>query len=134
MVRALAALSRGGLRFVPQPAEGVTYARKLTNDETRIDWRAPARAVHDLVRGLSPVPGAFTTIDLGRGPERIRVLRTALASGAGEPGTALDDTLTVACGEGAVRLLEVQRAGSKAMRADEFLRGLKVPKGTRFGA
>jgi methionyl-tRNA formyltransferase len=133
MVRALAALSRGALGFVPQPAEGVTYARKLTNEETRIDWSRPARAVHDLVRGLSPVPGAFTTLDTGRGPERLRVLRVAATPGSGPPGTALDDALAIACGEGALRLVEVQKAGSKAMRAEEFLRGVKVAAGSRIG-
>lgn len=133
MVRALAALSRGALGFVPQPAEGVTYARKLTNEDTRIDWSRPAKEVHDLVRGLSPVPGAFSTLDSGRGAERLRVLRGAPVDGSGPPGTALDDALTIACGEGALRLLEVQKAGSKAMRADEFLRGVRVPAGTRLG-
>lgn len=133
MVRALAALSRGALGFVPQPAEGVTYARKLTNEDTRIDWSRPAKEVHDLVRGLSPVSGAFSTLDSGRGAERLRVLRGAPVDGSGPPGTALDDALTIACGEGALRLLEVQKAGSKAMRADEFLRGVRVPAGTRLG-
>ena len=133
MARALAALSRGGLGFTPQPDAGVTYAKKITNEDSRIDWAAEAGAVHDLVRGLSPFPGAFTAIDLGKGPERLKVLRTVRVDGTGEPGTALDDGLAVACGSGAVRLLEVQRAGSKPMRAEDFLRGAKVPAGTRFG-
>jgi methionyl-tRNA formyltransferase len=132
MVRALAALSRGGLVFTPQPADGVTYAAKITNEDSRIDWTAPARAVHDLVRGLSPFPGAYTGIDLGKGPERLKVLRTALAQGEGEPGTVLDDGLTVACGEGAVRLLHLQRSGGKALPAAAFLRGVGVPAGTRL--
>jgi methionyl-tRNA formyltransferase len=133
MARALAALSRGGLGFTPQPDAGVTYAKKITNEDSRIDWAAEAGAVHDLVRGLSPFPGAFTAIDLGKGPERLKVLRTVRVDGTGEPGTAFDDGLAVACGSGAVRLLEVQRAGSKPMRAEDFLRGAKVPAGTRFG-
>ncbi len=133
MARALAALSRGGLGFTPQPDEGVTYAKKITNDDSRIDWSAPAQSVHDLVRGLSPFPGAFTAIDLGKGPERLKVLRTQRVAGDGPPGTTLDDVLTVACGEGAVRLLEVQRAGSKPMRVEDFLRGTKAPAGTRLG-
>ncbi len=98
MARALAALSRGGLGFRPQPEEGVTYAAKLVNDDARIDWSKAASVVHDLVRGLSPFPGAFTTIDLGRGPERLKVLRTERVEGRGEPGTTLDTALTVACG------------------------------------
>ncbi len=132
MVRALAALSRGGLAFTPQPEEGVTYAAKITNDEARIDWAKPARSVHDLVRGLSPFPGAFAEADFGKGPERIKVLRSTMASGRGEPGTVLDDALTVACADGAVRLLSVQRAGSKAMSATDFLRGVPVAPGTRL--
>ncbi|WP_293854597.1 methionyl-tRNA formyltransferase [uncultured Alsobacter sp.] len=133
MVRALPALSRGGLVFTPQPAEGVTYAAKITNEEALVDWSRPAGAVHDLVRGLSPFPGAFTTIDLGKGPERLKVLRTARAQGRGEPGTTLDGQLTVACGDGAVRLLQVQRSGGKPMPASDFLRGVPVPPGTRLG-
>ena len=133
MVRALPALSRGGLVFTPQPAEGVTYAAKISNEEALVDWSRPAGAVHDLVRGLSPFPGAFTTIDLGKGPERLKVLRTARAQGRGEPGTTLDGQLTVACGDGAVRLLQVQRSGGKPMPASDFLRGVPVPPGTRLG-
>ena len=134
MVRALAALSRGGLAFTPQAEQGVTYAHKIANEDARIDWGRPAQAVHDLVRGLSPFPGAFATVDLGRGPERLKVLRTALLPEAsGEPGVAIDDRLTVACRDGAVRLLQVQKAGSKAMAAEDFLRGVAVPAGTRFG-
>jgi methionyl-tRNA formyltransferase len=132
MVRALAALSRGGLGFTPQAEEGVEYARKITNEEARIDWLRPAQAVHDLVRGLSPFPGAFTEVDLGRGPERLKVLRTAMVGGSGEPGTVLDGELAVACGAGAVRLLQVQRAGGKPMAAAEFLRGVPVTTGARF--
>ena len=133
MVRALAALSRGGLAFTPQPEEGATYAKKITNDDARIDWSAEAASVHDLVRGLSPFPGAFTTVDCGKGPERLKVLRTVRTDPAGVAGTALDDTFTVACGSGSIRLVEVQRAGSRPMRAEDFLRGTRIPAGTRFG-
>ena len=132
-VRALAALSRGGLTFTPQPEEGVAYAHKIANEDACIDWSRPSGEVHDLVRGLSPFPGAYTTIDLGRGPERLKVLRTACAQGMGVPGTVLDEQLTVACGEGAIRLLSVQRAGSRAMDAGEFLRGVPVAPGARLG-
>jgi methionyl-tRNA formyltransferase len=128
--RALAALSRGTLAFTPQPEEGVTYAKKITNDDARINWSQSAQAVHDHVRGLSPFPGAFCIIDGTKGPERMKVLRTERADGQGMPGTALDDRLLIACGDGAVRLLEVQRAGSKPMKADDLLRGFAVAKGT----
>jgi methionyl-tRNA formyltransferase len=132
MVRALAALSRGGLSFTPQPEEGVTYAHKLKNDDGRIDWTQPAAALHDQVRGLSPFPGAFFGADSGKGPERVKVLRTARASGAGEPGTLLDAAGTVACGEGALRLMQVQPAGKQPMGAAEFLRGRRLAAGARL--
>lgn len=128
--RALAALSRGTLAFTPQPEEGVTYAKKITNDDARIDWTQSAQAVHDHVRGLSPFPGAFCMIDGAKGPERMKVLRTKRVDGQGVPGKALDDRLLIACGDDAVRLLEVQRAGSKPMKADDLLRGFAVAKGT----
>src|SRR5919107_5846409 len=132
MVRALAALSRGALSFTPQPAEGVTYAHKITNEECRIDWREPAASVHDQVRGLSPFPGAFFTAESGKGPERVKVLRTARAEGTGAPGTLLDPAGTIACGEGAVRLVQVQPAGKQGMGADEFLRGRRLAPGARL--
>jgi methionyl-tRNA formyltransferase len=141
MVRALAALSRDGLSFVPQllsqaAAGGVTYAKKLDKAETRIDWSLPAAAVHDHIRGLSPEPGAWFEADLGRGPERIRALRSTLADGsvpAGTPpGTVLDAALTIACGVGAVRLLSVQRAGKAPLPAADFLRGTPVAAGVRL--
>ncbi|MBN9049337.1 MAG: methionyl-tRNA formyltransferase [Rhizobiales bacterium] len=128
MVRALGALERGTLTATPQPVDGVTYAAKLTNAETRIDWGKPARAVHDHIRGLSPFPGAW--FDLGG--VRVKVLRAALADGSNTPGTVLDDVLTIACGDGAVRLLNVQRAGKQPMSAEDFLRGNSVSAGARL--
>jgi methionyl-tRNA formyltransferase len=133
MVRALAALDRGSLSFVPQADEGVTYAAKIDKAEARIDWSRPASEIHNKVRGLSPFPGAWFEVDLGKGPERVKVLRTTLAAGTGAPGTLIDNDLTVACGEGAVRLVEVQRAGAKAMKAIDFLNGAKVGPGAVFG-
>jgi methionyl-tRNA formyltransferase len=132
MVRALAALSRGALSFTPQPEEGVTYAHKLRNEDALIDWTSPAQAVHDHIRGLSPFPGAYFTADFGKGPERVKVLRAAPAAGSGEPGTLLDGDAAVACGEGAVRLIQVQRAGKAPLAADEFLRGVRLGPGARF--
>ena len=129
MIRALGALERGGLSFTPQPEGGVTYAAKITNEEARIDWRAPAAAVHDHIRGLSPFPGAYAEADLGRGPERVKVLRSRLAEGAGPPGTLLDRDGTIACGEGAVHLLQVQRAGRAPMAFEEFQRGTRLEPG-----
>lgn len=132
MVRALAELERGSLVCVPQPVEGVTYAAKIGKDESRIGFGRPAREVHNHIRGLSPFPGAWFETTTGGKPERIKVLRTTLADGAGAPGTVLDDALTVACGEGAICILEVQRAGKRPMTAGEFLRGFTVKRGTQL--
>ncbi|MDR6954484.1 methionyl-tRNA formyltransferase [Ancylobacter sp. 3268] len=125
MGRALAALQRGALGFTPQPAEGVTYAAKIDKAETRIDWSRPAGDVHNHIRGLSPFPGAWFEL----GGVRVKVLRSTIGEGAGTPGTVLDDRLTVACGTGAVRLIEVQKAGGRAMPAEEFLRGNALEAG-----
>ena len=129
IVPALAALERGGLAFTPQANDGVTYAHKIEKAEARIDWTQPAPTVHNLIRGLSPFPGAFFEADLGRDRERIKVLRAHRADGAGKPGTVLDDVLTIACGQAAVRLLEVQRAGRAPMPASDFLRGTRLVSG-----
>jgi methionyl-tRNA formyltransferase len=127
-VQALDALERGELAFAPQPDEGVVYAHKIEKAETRIDWTPPAKSVHDRIRGLSPFPGAWFEADLGRGPERVKVLRSTLAQGSAAPGKLIGGDLVVACGDGAVRLLNVQRAGGKPVSAEEFLRGLaRVP-------
>ena len=128
MVRALGALERGTLQLTPQPDAGVSYAAKIDKSETRIDWSRPWKAVHDHCRGLSPFPGAWFEL----AGQRVKVLRTTRGEGFGMPGTVLDDRLTVACGDGAVRLLEVQRAGKQPMKAEEFLRGAKITPGTRL--
>lgn len=122
MGRALAALERGSLDFTPQPADGVTYAKKIEKAESRIDWALPAEEVHNHIRGLSPFPGAWFELELGGKPVRVKVLRSSLAEGSGTPGSVLSD-LTIACGSGAVRLVQVQREGKSAMDAATFLRG-----------
>ncbi len=129
MVRALAALSRDSLHFTPQSDVGVTYAHKIEKAEARIDWARSAHDLHNHVRGLSPFPGAFFEVDLGKGPERIKVLRAKVVAGQGLPGTVLDDALTIACGAGALQIMDVQRAGKAPMKADEFLRGARLSKG-----
>ena len=134
IVRALAALENGTFVPVPQPDEGVTYAAKIDKKEAEIDFARPAAEVHNHIRGLSPFPGAwFETAPPGGKPERIKVLRSTLGDGRGQPGEVLDDRLTIACGEGAVRLVEIQRAGKRAMTSEEFLRGFTLPRGTRLG-
>jgi methionyl-tRNA formyltransferase len=135
MARALAALARGSLGFTPQPDQGVTYAAKIGNDEARIDWNWDAQRLHDHVRGLSPFPGAFFEADLGRGPERVKIIRAALAGGpdrAAAPGSLLDASGMVACGMGAIRLVQVQRAGKAAMTVADFLNGARLKPGDRL--
>jgi len=123
MLVALSALERGSLELKPQPATGVTYAAKIDKNETRIDWAKPWQEVHNHCRGLSPYPGAWCEL-----PEvgRVKVLRSTKGDGQGPPGRVLDDRLTIACGSGAVRLLQLQRAGKQPMTADEFLRGTPI--------
>jgi methionyl-tRNA formyltransferase len=133
MVEALARLERGDLDCTPQPEEGATYAHKIDPSETRIDWSRPAPEVHDIIRGLSPYPGAWFDTELNGRSERVRALRTKLAEVSGLPGTVLDDHLTIACGEGAVRLAQVQRAGKRPMSAEDFLRGAKLTAGMVLG-
>jgi methionyl-tRNA formyltransferase len=128
MARALSALERGTLQFTRQPADGVTYAAKIDKGETRIDWTKSWKVVHDHIRGLSPFPGAWCEL----AGDRIKLLRTTRGEGSGAPGTILDDGLTVACGDGAVRIVELQKAGGRPMKAEEFLRGTDVAAGTRL--
>jgi methionyl-tRNA formyltransferase len=128
MLCALAAAERGSLSLTPQPAAGVTYAAKIGKDETRIDWTKPWRDVHNHIRGLSPFPGAWCEI----GGVRVKALRSTKGESKGVPGTALDGSLNIACGDGAVRLTQVQRAGRQPMAAEEFLRGTKVEPGARL--
>jgi methionyl-tRNA formyltransferase len=127
MLRSLAAADRGSLTLTPQPDKGVTYAEKISKNETRIDWSKPCKQVHDHIRGLSPFPGAWFEID----GARVKALRSMKGEGSGAAGTVLDDKLTIACGAGAVRLTQVQRAGKQPMSADEFLRGTPVKSGVR---
>jgi methionyl-tRNA formyltransferase len=133
MVQALAVLERGELDCRPQAEGGVTYAEKIDPAETRIDWSRPAREVHNLIRGLSPYPGAWFEVDLNGKRERIKALRSTLAEDSGAPGALLDENLTIACGQGAVRLVEVQRAGKRPMSAEDFLRGAALAPRTVLG-
>jgi len=133
MARALRALEGDGLVFTPQPESGVVYAHKITNDEARIDWSRPARDVANHINGLSPFPGAFFEADFGKGPERVKVLRADAVPGSGAPGMLLDTNAIIACGEGAVRLLELRRAGKGGVATGpEFVRGAHRVPGTRL--
>jgi methionyl-tRNA formyltransferase len=132
MVEALAQLEAGALNATPQPQEGVTYAAKIDKRETRIDFAKPAHEVANHIRGLSPYSGAWFEASLGGKPERIKVLRASALSQNGEPGVLLDGELTIACGDGAVRIEELQRAGKQPMNASDFLRGARLAPGTRL--
>lgn len=125
MVLAASALERDSLSLIEQEEEGVVYASKIEKAETRIDWSRPAQEVHNHIRGLSPFPGAWCEMQLGGKPQRVKVLNSALAGATAKPGTHLG-ALTIACGEDAVKLTRVQRAGKQAQSAEEFLRGNKV--------
>ncbi|WP_374189393.1 methionyl-tRNA formyltransferase [Paracoccus thiocyanatus] len=107
----------------PQPAEGVTYAHKIDKAEARIDWSRPAAAVDRQIRGLSPFPGAWCLV----GDERVKLLRSRLAAGSGVPGQVLSG-FTIACGDGAVEVLEAQRESKRPMPAAEVLRGMTLPE------
>ena len=113
----------------PQPDHGVTYAQKIDKSEAAVDWTRPAAEVDRQIRGLSPVPGAWTMI----GDERVKLLGSRVSVANGLAGTALDDSFLIACGDGAVTITRAQRAGKGAQDADVFLRGMPVPKGTKVG-
>ena len=128
MARAMSALSLGQTTEEPQPLEGVTYAKKIVKEETRIDWAKSARELDCVIRALSPFPGAWCEAQ----GERLKILFAEPASSKGVPGEILDDVLTVACGEGALRLVRLQRAGKSVMTAEELLRGFALPKGAKL--
>jgi methionyl-tRNA formyltransferase len=133
IVPALVGLNEGSLAAAPQSAEGVTYAAKIEKSDGRLDWRQPAPALDRTIRAFTPWPGAWCELD----GARVKILRATpvnQSSGAtGEAsGEAIDDELTIACGDGALRLERLQREGRKPADADAFLRGHPVPKGSLF--
>ena len=130
--RAMGALERGDLQLKPQSEVGVTYAAKIEKAEARIDWAKPARTVLRHIHGVSPFPGAWCEMPI-EGEARVKILRCELAEGSGKPGELLDDRLTIACKEGAIRILELQRAGKQPMKAEEFLRGTPLKPPARMG-
>jgi methionyl-tRNA formyltransferase len=133
MVQALAALEAGTLNCEPQDDAAATYARKIGNKETRVAWTLPAEDVANHINGLAPFPGAWFEIPKGAERERVKALGAVMAEGnddnARVAGTVLDDGLAIACGDGAIRLTKVQRAGRKPTTAEAFLRGVDVPVG-----
>ncbi len=133
MVRAMAALERGTLQLTKQASDGVSYAAKIEKAEARIDWMRPSRAVLRHIHGLSPFPGAWCQMAGEGEPARLKILRCELADGSGAPGAVLDDHLRIACGDGAIRILDLQRAGKAPMKAGEFLRGTPLKPPARLG-
>jgi methionyl-tRNA formyltransferase len=132
MVRAMGALERGKLQLTKQSEQGVTYAAKIDKAEARIDWNKPAHAVLRHIHGLSPFPGAWCEIALEGQLARLKILRCAAVDRSGVPGELLDDRLTIACSDGAIRILELQRAGKAPMKAEDFLRGTPLKPPMRF--
>ncbi|HEX5377467.1 MAG TPA: methionyl-tRNA formyltransferase [Phenylobacterium sp.] len=133
LVRTMAAVERGEATETPQSDEGATYAKKIRPKEARLAWTRPAVELDRKIRGLSPFPGAWFEVPGDKGPVRVKALLSRLEDARGEPGVTLDERLLVGCGEGAVRLLRVQREGRGPQDAEVFLRGFPVPAGTRFG-
>jgi len=133
IVKTLAQIEAGTAVAVPQAAEGVTYAKKISPKFARLDWARPGPVLDGKIRGLSPFPGAWFELPTEKGPVRVKALLSAFEDEPGEPGMTLDDRLLVATGEGAVRLLRVQREGRGPQEADVFLRGNPVPAGTKLG-
>jgi methionyl-tRNA formyltransferase len=131
MAEAMGKLEAGDLPLTAQAEEGVLYAAKIDKAETRIDFSKPAKDVHNHIRGLSPFPGAWFELPVAGKPERVKVLASERAGdGVSKPaGTVLDDRMTIACGEGAVRLMRLQKAGGKPLDAADFLRGTPVAAG-----
>ncbi|OZB13885.1 MAG: methionyl-tRNA formyltransferase [Rhodobacterales bacterium 34-62-10] len=133
--RALAGLADGSVQPVAQTEEGMTYAQKITAEDQRIDWTKPAAEIDCQIRGLSPAPGAWCEADLGQGPVRLKVLFSELTDHAtiAVPGAAIDDRLSIACGDGrVVRLLRLQKPGGKPLDARDFLAGTPLPEGTQL--
>ncbi len=132
IVKTLAEIEAGTAVAVPQAEEGVTYAKKISPKFTRLDWAKDGPTLDRKIRGLSPFPGAWFELPTEKGPVRVKALLSAFEDEAGEPGVTLDDRLLVGTGEGAVRLLRVQREGKGPQDADVFLRGNPVPKGVKL--
>jgi methionyl-tRNA formyltransferase len=132
MVRAMAALERGALQLTKQSEAGVTYAAKIEKVEAKIEWNRPAHDVLRHIHGLSPFPGAWSEVVVDGEAVRLKILRCESARGSGAPGSLLDDQLTIACANGAIRIIDLQRAGKAPMKTAEFLRGTPLKSGARF--
>lgn len=123
MGKALGDLEQGDLRFSPQGEEGVTYAKKIEKSEAAIDWQLSAEQVLKTVHGLSPFPGAWSNFQIKGKQVRVKILRVEIFGGSAQAGKIVSDDLVIACATGALKIIEVQRAGKSAMSAEEFMRG-----------
>ncbi len=132
MIDALEKLENGDLKLVPQPDKGTIYAKKIDKSEARIDWAKPAAEVHNIIRGLSPFPGSWCEMPLGDKSIRVKILKSLVVPGKGSAGEIISDQLTIACGDQAIELVLLQKAGAKTMDIKTFLMGNKVPKGMRL--
>lgn len=131
-VSALRLLEAGQLEFREQPAAGVCYARKIEKSEAEIDWTQDAEKVRNQVHGLSPAPGAYSKLVIGDREESIKFLRVEMTAGSGPPGTLLAEDMRIACGTGAIRVVQGQRSGKIVMSGRELMRGAKLALGTVF--
>jgi methionyl-tRNA formyltransferase len=134
MMRAMGALERGSAVETPQPAEGVTYAKKIEKSEARIFWTEPAHIIDCQIRALSPRPGAWTEMESSNGPERVKILDCEPLERTGAPGGILSvaGEIVVGCGQGSLRATKLQRAGGKVLDAGTFLRGFALSRGSHI--
>ena len=129
MVKAMEKLEQGDLTLTPQKSEGETYAKKITKDETRIDWSKPAKELQKRICGLSPFPGSWCEMEISGKRERVKLLKAKLVAGFSlGAGHIAPETLTIHCGEGCLQITRLQKAGGKAMDAETFLHGFHVTK------
>ena len=131
-VSALRGMEAGRLEFQRQSVEGVCYAHKIDNSEAAIDWTQTAETVRNQIHGLSPAPGAFSKILIANRDEAVKFLRAEVTNGTGAPGTLLSEDLQIACGQGAIRILEAQRPGKATMSGHALMRGVKLAPGAIF--
>jgi methionyl-tRNA formyltransferase len=131
-INALRSLKGGPLEFHKQPTIGVCYAQKIKKSEAEIDWTRSAEIVRNQIHGLSPAPGAFSTVLIGDRRENMKFFRAEVATGTGPPGMLLSEDMQIACGIGTVRVLQGQRAGKAMMSGHELMRGAKLAAGALF--
>jgi methionyl-tRNA formyltransferase len=131
-VNALQSMEAGLLEFHEQSSAGLCYAHKIKKSEAEVDWTQSAEDVRNQIHGLSPAPGAFSKVVIGHRHETLKFLRAEVAVGTGLPGMLLSEDMRIACGVGAVRVLQGQRAGKAMISGHELMRGVKLAPGAVF--